>query len=136
MTPTSFLNREVATTRLVYSYTGRIHVFYVLQNTVLEMLSMLLLFQRKNDQFRLSIKIPEVGVPLVECGLAPGEEEQEEDGGAQQDARVVDLPHHWPGGTPESISVDKTWNFSTDHKELSSILALVYGRYAFTKNIW
>ncbi len=48
--------------------------------------------------------IPEVGVPLVERGLAPGEEEQEEDGGAQQDARVVDLPHHWPSGTPKSIA--------------------------------
>ncbi len=46
--------------------------------------------------------IPEVGVPLVERGLAPSEEEQEEDGGAQQDARVVDLPHHWPSGTPKS----------------------------------
>jgi hypothetical protein len=66
---------------------------------------MLLLFPRKSDQFRLSTKslIPEVGVPLVECGLAPGEEEQEEDGGAQQDARVVDMPHHWPSGTPKSI---------------------------------
>ncbi len=61
-------------------------------------------FPRKSDQFRLSTKsvIPEVGVPLVERVLAPGEEEQKEDGGAQQDARVVDLPHHWPSGTPKS----------------------------------
>ncbi len=72
------------------------------------MLSMLLLFSAEKRPVPFVNKesvslIPEVGVPLVERGLAPGEEEQEEDGGAQQDARVVDLPHHWPSGTPKSI---------------------------------
>jgi hypothetical protein len=108
VTPTSFLNREVVTTLLFYSETGRIHVFYVLQNTVQysKCCHCSFCFPRKSDQFHLSTRslIPEVGVPLVERGLAPGEEEQEKDGGAQQDARVVDLPHHWPGGAPKSIA--------------------------------